>query len=108
MGAGKRQEDKTLNSEKGEIEVRFFMFLANLCKERGWPSPMMLAIEDVISGPELLAKLDVPAERVEVLLINGKAVWPSAARIRPGDRVALLPPGTPGPYRVLLGFKKMN
>ena len=27
---------------------------------------------------------------------------------QPGDRVALLPPGTPGPYRVLLGFKKLN
>ena len=93
---------------KPSIEVRFFMFLAELCKERGWTSPMQLEIEKDITGDELLAQLDSAPERVEVLLVNGKAVWPSAARIQPGDRVALLPPGTPGPYRVLLGFKKMN
>ena len=93
---------------KPSIEVRFFMFLTELCKERGWTSPMQLEIDQDITGDELLAQLDIPPERVEVLLVNGKAVWPSAARIQPGDRVALLPPGTPGPYRVLLGFKKLN
>ena len=93
---------------KPSIVVRFFMFLTELCKERGWTSPMQLEIDQDITGDELLAQLDIPPERVEVLLVNGKAVWPSAARIQPGDRVALLPPGTPGPYRVLLGFKKMN
>lgn len=97
-----------MNTENGEIEIRFFMFLADLCKERGWTSPMQFELTDRISGPELLQKLDIPTERVEVLLVNGKAVWPSIAEIYPGDRVALLPPGTPGPYRVLLGFKKMN
>ena len=25
-----------------------------------------------------------------------------------GDRVALVPPGGPGPYRALLGFKKLG
>ena len=93
---------------KGNVEVRFFMFLAELCKERNWPVPMLVEIEDEVSGPDFLEKLDVPIERVEVLLINGKAVWPSEAKIRPGDRLALLPPGTPGPYRVLLGIRKMN
>ena len=92
---------------KGNIEVRFFMFLAELCKQRNWSSPMQLEIKDEISGSALLERLDIPIERVEVLMINGKAVWPSEAKIRIGDRVALLPPGTPGPYRVLLGFKKM-
>jgi len=91
---------------KGNIEIRFFMFLAELCKERNWSIPMLMEIEDEISGAALLAKLDVPPERVEVLLINGKVGWPDEAIIRPGDRVALLPPGTPGPYRVLLGFKQ--
>ncbi len=97
-----------MSTGKQAIEIRFFMFLAELCKERGWTSPMSLEIGQDITGDELLARLDIPAERVEVLLVNGKAVWPSAALIQPGDRVALLPPGTPGPYRVLLGFKKLN
>ena len=73
---------------KGNVEVRFFMFLAELCKERNWPVPMLVEVEDEISGPDFLRKLDVPIKRVEVLLINGKAVWPSEAKIRPGDRVA--------------------
>lgn len=93
---------------EGKIEVRFFMFLAELSKERGWPCPLRLDIDRPITGADLLKKLDVPVESVEVLLVNGKAVWPSEADISPGDRVALLPPGTPGPYRVLLGFKKMD
>ena len=97
-----------MEAERQEIEIRFFMFLAELCKERGWTSPMQLELGEEISGTQLLERLEISPERVEVLLVNGKAVWPAIARIQPGDRVALLPPGTPGPYRVLLGFKKLN
>lgn len=93
---------------RGIIEVRFFMFLSELCKERNWPNPLQVEIDNEISGLDFLKQLDVPPERVEVFLLNGRAVWPEAAIIRPGDRLALLPPGTPGPYRVLLGFKKMG
>jgi hypothetical protein len=91
---------------KGNIEVRFFMFLAELRKERNWPIPMLVEIEDEISGISLLERLDIPLARVEALLINGKTVWPETAMIKPGDRVAILPPGTPGPYRVMLGIRK--
>ena len=90
---------------KGNIEVRFFMFLAELRKERNWPIPLWMEIEGEMTGLAFLAKLDIPLERVEVLMINGKVVWPAEAILYPGDRVALLPPGTPGPYRVLLGIK---
>ena len=93
---------------KGNIEIRFFNFLAELCKERNWISPMSIEIEGEISGLDLLKALDIAVDRVEILMINGKAVGPSEARIQPGDRVALLPPGTPGPYRVLLGFKNKS
>ena len=93
---------------KGTIEIRFFMFLMELCRERNWPIPMQMELEEEISGITLLERLDISPDRVEVLLVNGKAAWPEEARIQPGDRVALLPPGTPGPYRVLLGFKKLK
>lgn len=91
---------------KGMIEVRFFMFLSDLCRQRQWPTPLPLEIEGEMSGTALLERLEVPADRVEALLINGKSSWPEEAVIRPGDRVALLPPGTPGPYRVMLGLRK--
>jgi len=92
----------------GMIEVRLFMFLSDLCRERKWPTPLMLPLDRPVTGIELLGELAVPVERVEVLLVNGKSFWPTDAVIKPGDRVALLPPGTPGPYRVMLGFKKMG
>lgn len=90
---------------KKNIEIRFFMFLAELAKERHWQIPLLMEIEDEISGLTLMDILDISAERVEAFLINGKVVRPPEAIIYPGDRVALLPPGTPGPYRVLLGIK---
>lgn len=82
------------------------MFLSVLYKERNWPCPLSLQIDENLSGTELLAILDIDRDRVEALLVNGMGVSPEAAQIHPGDRVALLPPGTPGPYRVLLGLRK--
>ena len=90
---------------KGTIEVRFFMFLAEFAKKRNWPSPLFVEIDSGMTGDALLAELEVSQKQVEALMVNGKVVGTSAARLQPGDRVALLPPGTPGPYRVLLGIK---
>jgi molybdopterin converting factor small subunit len=42
---------------------------------------------------------------VEAVFINGRAA-DFDTPLRDGDRVALLPPGTPGPHRVLLRIKK--
>ena len=53
---------------------------------------------------DLIRQVQLEPEDVEVVFINGKVV--SFDRIiQDNDRVALIPPGTPGPYRVLLGFK---
>lgn len=89
------------------IELRAFMDLAELFRERGWSFPMEIAVHKELSGDELLELLDIPLEKVEVIFVNGKACKPSQAVVNGGDRVALAPPGVPGPYRVLLGFKKM-
>jgi hypothetical protein len=91
---------------KGAIEVRLFMFLSALYKERNWSCPLSLQINEQLTGTGLLAILDIDRDRVEALLVNGMGVSPEDALIHPGDRVALLPPGTPGPYRVLLGLRK--
>lgn len=87
------------------IELRAFGKLLALFKERGWSIPKEQPLETSITGTELLTNLDIPQDQVEVLFINGKAKFPDAI-VTPGDRVALVPPGTPGPYRVLLGFVK--
>lgn len=90
------------------IELRAFMGLADLFRQRNWPSPLAVGIPGEVTGAELLVMLDIPPEKVEVVFVNGKAFNPSMAVLTGGDRVALVPPGAPGPYRVLLGFRKMG
>jgi len=90
----------------GTIEVRVFMGLVAIFKERNWSIPMLVTIEKGLTGVELMTLMNIPEQQVEIIFINGKVFLPADAVINPGDRVALVPPGTPGPYRVLLGFKK--
>ena len=59
---------------KGIIEVRFFMFLAEFAKERNWPAPLNLEIDSGMTGLALLRELAIPLERVEALMVNGKAI----------------------------------
>ena len=90
------------------IELRAFMDLADLFRERNWPSPLEVDIPGEMTGAQLLAMLDIPPEKVEVVFVNGRAFTSRMAVLTGGDRVALVPPGVPGTYRVLLGFKKLD
>lgn len=87
------------------IELHAFMGLAEDFRRRGWSNPHAFAISGELSGPELLERLEIDPRRVEVMFVNRKAFAADTAAIRPGDRVALVPPGVPGPHRFLLGFK---
>jgi sulfur carrier protein ThiS len=87
------------------IELHAFMGLADVFRERQWTNPTDFPLDRETTGAELMAKLDIPMERVEVIFINRKAIAADDAVIQPGDRVALVPPGVPGPHRFLLGFK---
>lgn len=91
-----------------KIELRAFMDLAGLFRERIWPNPLEVDIQGEVTGAQLLAMLDIPPEKVEVIFVNGKAFNPPMAVVTGGDRVALVSPGVPGPYRALLGFKEMG
>lgn len=92
----------------GTIEIRAFMDLTEVFRKRSWDNPKILPLQQETSGMELLGLLDLPRECVEVIFVNGKAFTPDNAVVACGDRVALAPPGVPGPYRVLLGFKNMG
>jgi len=74
-------------------------------KKAAQVSPHRFQLDREVEGPELLDLLDVPPEDVEVIFVNRTAFPMHHAIIRPGDRVALAPPGVPGPHRLLLGFK---
>ncbi len=90
------------------VQVRAFMDLSGTFRERNWSNPKDVEIPNEVTGLELLALLGLPEAMVEVIFVNGKAFTPDLAVVTGGDRVALAPPGVPGPYRVLLGFKKMD
>lgn len=87
------------------IELHAYMQMADFFRERQWPNPRPLEIAGELTGPQLLAQLGVAQDRVEVMFVNRKAYAADIAVIHPGDRVALVPPGVPGPHRFLLGFK---
>ena len=90
------------------LEIRAFMGLSDIFRQRRWSNPKALAVQEPLTGKELLDRLDLEVGMVEVIFVNGKAVTPELAVVAPGDRVALAPPGVPGPYRVLLGFKNLG
>lgn len=95
-------------TEPTAVEVRAFMGLSTYFRGKKWTNPKIMTVTGELTGCELIAELGLAENMVEVIFVNGKAMQPETAVVRGGDRVALAPPGVPGPYRVLLGFKKMG
>ena len=87
----------------GKVEVRGFGDLRNIFTERGWAFPLLVSLENTTTAGELAKKLDLPVDKIEVTFVNGLAQGIDYP-VKPGDRIAFVPPGTPGPYRVFLGF----
>jgi molybdopterin converting factor small subunit len=88
----------------GVVTIRLFSSLRALMKERGLP----VCCERVVpregkTGFEVAAELELPEERIEAVFRNG-LIQGLDQKVFPGDRVAFVPRGTPGPYRVLLGM----
>lgn len=59
------------------------------------------------TAADLINDMALAPEDVEAVFING-TVKPFDSILHDGDRIALVPPGTPGPYRVFLGMKNKN
>lgn len=89
-----------------EVEVRAFSFIKSLFDARGWPFPLRYQLESPCSALELADRLEIPRDLLEAVFINGTVFRPEAGMVKPGDRVAFIPPGTPGPYRLLLGIAR--
>lgn len=93
--------------DKRTIEVRGFLQLNKVFKEKNWPVPLILELAESTTGTGLAESLDIPLDEIEIVFVNGFAQsldYP----IQPGDRVAFVPPGCPGPYRMALGFYSKN
>ncbi len=87
------------------ITFNAFSFLQKKLKEKHLEySNVTMTLKQDTRAKDLIRQVQLEPEDVEVVFINGK-VAPFDTIIQDKDRVALVPQGTPGPYRVLLGFK---
>ena len=93
--------------EKETIEVRGFLHLDVFVRKIQGKMPLILELDAPLTGRELAKKLDISPDEVEVIFVNG-FVQDLDYTINPGDRMAFLPPGCPGPYRIALGFYGKN
>jgi sulfur carrier protein ThiS len=87
-----------------EILFNAFSFLQKKLKDKKIPYSnvsMTIGLETTVE--ELISQVRLAPEEVEAVFINGK-VASFDTLLQDKDRVALVPPGIPGPYRVLLGF----
>ena len=86
------------------VSVKMLGLLQPVCAERGLPTTAQVdAPEEGFSGWELVESLSLPAEMIEGMFVN-HTLYGLGHRVMPGDRVALVPYGTPGPHRLYLGL----
>lgn len=84
--------------------VRLFGALYALQKERGGDTVLEVELPpEGVTGAELAAMLDIPLSMIEGVFCN-RTVRPLGHRLMPGDRIAFVPEGTPGPHRFFLGL----
>ena len=96
-----RGEDQT-------VTIRVFGFLRSHMDERGLPYVLTEEVpREGMSAYDLVKRLSIPSESVEAVFKNGQVIN-IYDLVSPGDRVALLPHGTPGPYRFFLGMDREN
>jgi len=89
---------------EGPATIRMFGLLHSLRQERELPSVVELEVpEGGITARQIAIDLELPVDEIEGVFCN-HVVHGLDHRIMPGDRVAFVPPGTPGPHRFMLGL----
>lgn len=96
-----------VNDIDSYIEIRGFMQLYAYLKEKFTTYPIRFKVQGPITGLEISKKLGIDRDDIEVIFVNG-FVQELETLVYPGDRIAFLPPGCPGPYRIALGFYGKN
>ncbi len=89
------------------ITFNAYSFLQKKLREKQIEySNVTMRVKEGTRAKDFIRQVQLSLEDVDVIFINGK-VAPFDTIIQHKDRVTLIPPGTPGPYRVLLGFKNV-
>jgi hypothetical protein len=91
-------------STQSTTTVRMFGALHLLRRERGLePSAEVTIPPGGCAARDIALQLELPLEKIEAVFVNHLAYGIDRV-IQPGDRVAFVPTGVPGPHRFLLGI----
>ena len=86
------------------VTVRIFGSLRPLRTARRLPYTLDVDVpRGGIAARDLAVSLGLPPEKIEGVFVN-HGLHGIGVRVTPGDRVAFVPYGTPGPHRVFLGL----
>ncbi len=89
---------------QGSVTVRLFGSLHTLYRERGLPTIVAAEVPpDGMPARELALSLELPLDLIEGVFCN-RVVYGIDHVVRPNDRVAFVPKGTPGPHHFFLGL----
>ena len=93
-------------AEISAATVRVFGVLQEFQRERGiLPETVEAIPAGGISAADLAARMGLPIDSIEGAFCN-HTIYGLAHVVRPGDEVAYVPYGTPGPHRYFLGLYK--
>ena len=85
------------------VTIRAIAFLDAYCKEQGLPSTLSVEVPEAgITAQALAESVGLPVERVEGIFHNCSASGLDAL-VKPGDRVAFVPYGTPASHSAFFG-----
>jgi len=88
--------------------VRMFGALHTHRRERGLESSVMVHVPPQgCTARQLADQLELPLDKIEAVFVN-HLVYHLDHLILPGDRVAFVPTGIPGPHRFMLGISEKN
>ena len=91
-----------------KVTVKVFGFLRRRMDELGLPYEVERHIpRGGCAAHEVARQIGLPPEDIEAVFRNGVVVN-LYDTVEPGDRIGFFPPGTPGPYRALLGIAREN
>ena len=91
-------------SKTPNTRIRLFGNLHTLRRERGLPSVAEIWLpESGKTAVDVAEELDLPLSRIEGVFCNHKA-YSLDKSLRPGDEIAFIPTGVPGPHRYMLGI----
>jgi len=86
--------------------VRVFGTLRERQRERGLAAESLETIPaGGVSAGDLAARMGLPVDSIEGAFCN-HTIYSLAHVVQPGDQVAFVPYGTPGPHRYFLGLYK--